>query len=432
MDMLSVKRVSLAGVATGAMITAVAGTAVAQSGDYYSRNKYEAVSERRQPQYDPEPIRLGAFLVNSNLNASVAYTNNALGTSSNEESDVIARIGADVSARTNWNVHEIGLDVSAARDEYQDFSKRSANDISARLRGRLDVTRELSLGAAAFVQERADQVSDPSNVAGLLKPIVYTRTGAEVSANYTNDRVRWRNTASVSETDYDDAQTADGVTLDQDFRDNTTTQFYSRLSYAISPNVAVYGQGSVNERDYDNEVVIDGLPRSRDSKGYTVSVGTDFELSTLVRGDVSVGYLNEEKDDPFFDDVSGLAVDARVQWFPSRLTTVTFTGGRRSEDSGIRNAPSSVRSNLGARVDHELYRNVILSAEADYSTYDFEEVDRSDDVIDLGLMGTYKMNKRVHLNAFYRHVDRDRSGTFFAGDESFTADVIGLGIRLYP
>ena len=432
MDMLSVKRVSLAGVATGAIIVAVAGSAVAQTADYYSRNKYEAVRERRQPQYDPEPIRLGAFLVNSNLNAAVSYTNNALGTSSNEESDVIARIGADVSARTNWNVHEIGLDVSAARDEYQDFSKRSSNDISARLRGRLDVTRDLSLGAAAFIQERADQISDPSNVSGLLKPIVYTRTGAEVSANYTNDRVRWRNVATLSETDYDNGETADGVTVNQDFRDNTTTQFYSRLSYAISPNVAVYGQGSLNEREYDNEVIIDGLPRSRDSKGYTVSVGTDFELNTLVRGDVSVGYLSEEKDDSFFDDVSGLALDARVQWFPSRLTTVTFTGGRRSEDSGIRNAPSSVRTSAGARVDHELYRNVILSAKADYSTYDFEEVDRSDDVVDLELSGTYKMNRRAHLNAFLRHVDRDRGGSAFGGDQSFTADIIGVGIRIYP
>ena len=432
MDMLSVKRVSLAGVATGAMITAVAGTAVAQSGDYYSRNKYEAVSERRQPQYDPEPIRLGAFLVNSNLNAAVAYTNNALGTSTGEESDVVARIGAEVSARTNWNVHEIGLDVAASRDEYQDFSDHSSNEISGRLRGRLDVTRELSLGAAAFVQQRADDLTDPSNSSGLLKPVVSTRTGAEVSANYGNDRVRWRNVATIAEVNYDDGETADGIRVNQDFRDHSSLQFQTRLSYAISPNVAVYGQGAFNDRDYDNEVVLGGLPRSRDSKGYTVSVGTDFELNTLVRGDVSVGYLNEEKDDSYFEDVSGLAVDARVMWFPSRLTTVTFTGGRRSEDSGIQTAPSSVRTNAGARVDHELYRNVILSARADYSTYDFEEVDRSDDVIDLGLTGTYKMNKRVHLNAFYRHVDRDRSGTFFAVDEGFTADVIGIGIRLYP
>ena len=43
--MLYTKRVSLAGVATGALITAMSGAAYAQSSDYYSRDKYEAVKD---------------------------------------------------------------------------------------------------------------------------------------------------------------------------------------------------------------------------------------------------------------------------------------------------------------------------------------------------------------------------------------------------
>lgn len=430
--MLYTKRVSLAGVATGALITAMSGAAYAQSSDYYSRDKYEAVTDRQQPEYDPEPIRLGAFTVNSSLFAGLGYTSNALGTADDEESDVIARIGADVAARTNWSVHEVSAYVSVSRDEYQDFSDQSANDVNTQLRGRLDVTRDVALGGAVFYQQSTDQRSDPSNTSGLGEPIEFTRTGVELSANYTNDRIRWTNSATFAEVDYDDTVTLGGVPIDQDFRDRSDTSFNSRLSYAISPNVAVFGQGVIEQREYDNTLLVDGAERSRDSDSYTVYGGVDFELNSLIRGDVAVGFLSEEKDDDFYEDTDGLAVDANVEWFPTRLTTVSFKGARRTVDSGISASASSIQTTLGARVDHELYRNIILSGYGELTSYEYDEIDRDDDVTEFGVIGTYKMNKRVHLNAFARRVDRDRSGEAVFGDESFSANLVGLSIRIYP
>lgn len=430
--MWDLKLISVAGVASGTLLTGVSGNALAQSSDYYSRDKYEAVTERRQPEFDPEPIRLGAFVVNSSLSASISYTSNALGTSSNEESDTIARIGADVLARTNWSVHEIGASVSASRDEYQDFSSESSNDLRARAFGRLDVTREINVGAAVFVQEGSEKRYDPSSSAGLRTPIDFTRTGVEVSANYTNDRVRWSNVATVSEADYDDAVTVGGTPIDQDFRDRTNTEFRSRLTYALTPNLAVFGQGSVDQREYDNPSLVGAALRSRDSTSYTASVGADFELDVLLRGNLAVGYLTEEMDDSFFSGSSGLAVDGRLQWFPSRLTTVTFNGSRRTIDSGIQTAASSFMTDAGVQVDHELRRNVILSAYTNFTNYEFEEIDRSDDVVEFGLLSTYKVNKRVHLNAFARRISRERSGAAVIGDQDFETNLLGIGIRIYP
>ncbi len=430
--MLNIKRVSLAGVATGALITAMSGTAFAQSSDYYSRDKYEAVTERRQPEFDPEPLRLGAFTVNSSAFAGIGYTSNALGTSSNEESDVIARIGADVAARTNWSVHEVGASVSVSRDEYQDFSDQSATDVSARLRGRLDVTRAVSLGAAAFYRQSTDQPSDPSNTSGLGEPIEYTNTGIELSANYASDRVRWTNSVTLAEVDYDDTVAIDGTPIDEDFRDRSDTRFNSRLSYALTPNLAVFGQGIIEQREYDNKVIVGGIERSRDSDAYTVYGGVNFELNTLVRGDIAVGFMSEEMDDDFYEDTDGLAVNAEVEWFPTRLTTVTFNGGRRTVDSGVATSASSVQTVVGARVDHELYRNIILSGYGELTNYEYEDSDRDDDISELGVIGTYKMNKRVHLNAFARHVERDRSGLSFAGTENYSADLLGISVRIHP
>lgn len=428
--MSNFKRFCLLSVAASSVLAA---SAVAQDQNYYSRDKYEAVQDRRQPAYDPEPVRLGALLVNSNASASVTYVDNIRATSANKESGTVARLGVEVAARTNWNVHEVGVDVSAFRNEYFEGGDESSNDLRARLRGRLEVSRDMSLGAAVFAEDRVEARTDLANAVGLDRPVEFTRVGAAVNANYQSDRLRWTNVVEVSKEDYENGrQINTGIAIDQDYRDSTFMVARSRLSYAVSPNLAVYTQGSLIDRSYDETQFLGGGLRSRDSRGYTVAAGVDFELSSLVRGDIAVGYLSEDKDDDFFTDVDGVSLDGRMQWFPSRLTTVGFTAGRRVVDIGVIEAPSALQTNLGARVDHELRRNVILSAAANVSSYDYQEIDRTDDVNDLSLTAAYKLNKRVHVEAFARHITRDSSGTGIFGDPSYDVNQIGVGLKLYP
>jgi hypothetical protein len=358
--MSKLKRMSLMSVAACALIAPVA---FGQADNFYSRDKYESVMERTQPEFDPEPVRLGAFLVRPQADLSVTATDNVYASSTNTESDVIARIGGRVAADTNWNVHALSGEVTAHRNEYLDLGDESTTDLTARLGGRLDVTRALSLGGYVFAVDSAEPRSDFANDFGADGPIKYTRTGAVVEANYASDRFRFENSLGLTEENFKDGTTiVGGFNIDQDFRDRSVTTGRSRLSYAVTPDLAVFAQGSYTDSNYDNLQFIGGSFRSRDSQGYTVAGGVDFELSALVRGDIAVGYLDEKKDDAFFADVSGLSVDGRLQWFPTRLTTVSFTGARRVVDTGAFDSPSAVETVLGARVDHELRRNIILSA----------------------------------------------------------------------
>lgn len=429
--MKNIRKTALLSVASCSLI---AGTAIAQeSSNYYSRNKYEAVTDRRQPEYDPEPIRLGAFLVKSQAVAGLTYNSNVLASNSDEQSDVVAHVGVEADARTNWSVHEIGGTISAYRNEYADLGDESANDLRGSLHGRLDVTRDFSLGGRVFAEQRVEPRTEPASSTGLKSPIEFTRTGFEGQANYYNDRVHWNNSAMVAETDYDDGtQIGTGLPVDEDFRDNQRTDLRSRLSYAVSPNLAVFGQGTISQQDYDNDQVMDGALRSRDSSGYTVSGGVDFELTSLVRGDVAVGYMNEDKDDDYFKDVDGLSIDGRMQWFPSRLTTVSFDAGRRVVDVGSFQAPTAISTRFGARVDHELYRNIILSGYGNVTSFDYQEIDQKDDTLDFGVSGIYKMNKRVHFEAFLRRLSRDSSGSAVTSDRNYDVNMVGVELRLHP
>jgi len=428
--MSNLKRTCLMTVAACALIAPVA---LGQSDNYYSRDKYEAVRDRVQPEFDPEPIRLGAFVVKSKLEAGVTSNDNVFASASNEQSDVIARVGADVSATTDWSVHAIGFDASAYRNEYLDLSDESTTDLTGRVRGRLDVTRTFALSGSVFAEDRAEPRADFVNAFGTDRPIEYTRTGATVDADYQSDRVRWNNSFGISDENYKDSnQQGTGIPIDQDYRDRSVTQGRTRLSYAVSPNFAVFGQGTFSQSEYDTTQIFGGLPRSRDSSGYTVAGGVNFELVSLVRGDIAVGYLNEDKDDDFFADVSGLSVDADVDWFPSRLTTVNFNAGRRVVDIGAFDSPSATETRFNVGVDHELRRNIILSGYAGISNYDYEETDREDKNTEFGVVGTYKMNKRVHWEVFARNRDRDVSGTGVFGDPSYGQTQFGIGLKLYP
>ncbi|MFN4224732.1 MAG: outer membrane beta-barrel protein [Hyphomonas sp.] len=428
--MSDLKRLSLMSVAACALITPVA---VAQTDNYYSRNKYEAVRDRAHPEFDPEPVRLGTFVVKSMLEAGLTSNDNVFATPNNQESDVVARVGVDVSGTTDWSVHALGFDASAYRNEFLDLSDESTTDLTAQLRGRLDATRELSFSGAVFAEDRAEPRTDFVNAFGVDRPIEYTRTGFSLGADYQNDRVRWNNSVGWSDENYKDGRDrGTGVVIDQDYRDRSVLEGRSRLSYAVSPNLAVFTQATYGKSDYDQTQDFGGIPRSRDSTGYTVAAGVDFELTALVRGDIAVGYLNEDKDDSFFRDVSGLSVDGRMQWFPTQLTTVNFYAGRRVVDVGAFDSPSTIETRFGAGVDHELLRNVILSGYAGVSNYEYEETGREDENLEFGAVATYKMNKRVHWEAFVRNRERDVSGTGVFGDPSYGVTLIGAGVKLYP
>ena len=431
-------------VAVGPLVVA----AQAQT-NYYSRDKYEAVTDRRQPEFDPEPVRVGSLLVNSQADLSAIATDNVFATNTNEESDTIIRIGVRADARTNWSNHSVGLRVSADRDNYLDLSDQSNTNLRSELRGRLDVTRTVTFGATAFADKLAEPRTEQANATGLDDPIEYTRFGGSVSANYSEDRLRWENSVTLADFNYDDGTVNNGAAeFDQDFRDRQHLQARSRLSYAVSPDLAVFGQGSISKIEYDTPQFFDAvtgaaidpetqstvgaIQRVRDSDGYTIQGGIDFELQALIRGDIAVGYFKDDRDDPAFSDPSGLSVDGRVQWFPTRLTTVEFRAGRQTVDLGLVNAATSVQTRFSANVAHELRRNIIVALDAGIVQNKYEDIDRDEDVLRFGASALYKMNKRVHFEAFARRTDRDVSGTQVFGSPDYEVNVVGIGLRLYP
>ena len=399
---------------TTALVALMAPAALAQGGENpFERGRYTAVTERAQPEYDPVPVRAGVFDINASLGASAAYNDNIFAEPNNEDDDTIFRLQPVVDARSTWSTHEVAMGASVDHREYATNDSETSTDYNVYLNGRLDVTRDFALRAGVNAQHVTEERYEAASI-GAPEPPQYDGYGAFASATYRVDRFQLEATAGISEREYDQ--------LNQQFRDNEETYVSARAAYAISPDIAVFVQGRRSEQDYTSS--------DRDGTRTTIDAGVNFELAAPFRGEIAVGSFEDKRDAAIYQDTDGLSVAANVQWFPTQLTTVTFSGFRGSFDPGLAASASAVASNFGARVDHELYRNVLLFGGLRMEDISFEGVDREDEAL-AGFFGAaWKLNRNARIEAQYSGRSQESSGG--AAGPDLDQNVLSVGVRFFP
>jgi hypothetical protein len=411
---------------SSAIAAIVAPAAMAQSTDNpFLRGRYTAVTERAQPDFDPEVVRAGAFEISSSLGLSAEYNDNIFASETNEESDTILRIRPQADIRSNWSSHQLNAGVSVDRRQYGSNGSEDVTDYNAYVGGRLDVQRSFSLNGrvngAHITEERYEPASATS-----IEPAQYDVLGANVGASYQRDRFQLTGTVGTREDDFDSPF---------NFRDVTDTFYSGRAAYAISPDVAFFVQGRQDDFDYDLPGTL--ADPSRDGKRTTLQLGTSFELQAPFRGEIAIGSVEDDKDAR--PDTDGLSVDGQLMWFPTQLTTVTLNASRGVFDPGLLTSASATRSNFSVHVDHELLRNVVLFGTAGFGKYDFEGTvvgppprafDRSDEFTDVVVGAGYKLNKHARVDASYRLHSQDSSG--IDADRDLDQNIFSISLKLFP
>jgi hypothetical protein len=254
----------------------------------------------------------------------------------------------------------------------------------------------------------------------------YNRVGGEVSATYLRDRIQLSGSAGSTKDDFDNTI--------YNFRNATTDYVQARAAYAISPAISAFILG--RSADIGYKTIQTGFA-SRDAKQSNIQVGFNFELAAPFRGDIAVGYLNNNNKSPQRPDAKGLSVDARLAWFPTEITTVTFNANRGVYDPGLPDSSSAFYTTYGVHVDHELRRNIILfgGLSGGKRDYDFQvtppatvAANRTDDLFNADAGVAWKVNKHARLEATYSYAKQDSSGVGFGFDNN----IVSVGLKLYP
>jgi len=422
-----------AGLASVAMIAVGAGASASQaqsvssaqagSTDLFARDRAVGVRDRPRPDYEASGVRSGGFLIYPKIQADFEYVDNVLATENNPQDDYLVRLRPEISAESDWSRHSLTGYARATLTKNTDFDTEDSTEWTVGGNGRLDVVRGTSLEAGADYSDLVEPRTSSNTALAAVDPIEFSVGQAYVAGAHVVGRVKLAARADFRRFDYNDGRTAGGAVIEQDDRDRDASSLIGRVDYALSPATAVFAQVTANERSYNHTPV---GAAARDSTGYEALTGINFELGSVSRGEVAVGYISQSFDNAAYGDLDGFGARAQLEYFPTELTTIKASAARTIDDAGVLGSAGYLRSEVAISLDHELLRNFILSGRVGYSDDDFNGVDRSDKRWTGSVGGTYLISRTFGLSTSVNYIDQSSEGAVRGPNYSVTRVTVSV------
>lgn len=388
------------------------------------------VVRRRRPQeedpYAPLGLRLGGIIVRPGIDISGGYDTNPLRASptSKPKGSSMIQIAPDVSVQSDWSRHALQFDLRGTYNHYFDVENANRPTLDAKLTFRGDMAEGGTLNLEAREKIDSQRPGSPdltSSVKG--RPLTY-QTGA--SAGYTQKfgNASITGTVLADRYDFEDGKTTSGVTVSQ--KDRALVAYGAKLrgAYEITPGIMPYVEVGVDKRKYD--IATDSAGYQRDSFGGTAKVGTTFELTRTVTGDVSAGYGYRDYSDGRLRTLSGALIDASLVWALSPISKLTLKAGSEFLETTQSGSSGAIGRRIGVAYTHDLLRNLQLTGSVDYTHASYSGVSRIEQTLIAGLRADYKIDRNFVFRASYSY---ERAISSLAGNSS-TAHVLLGGLRV--
>ena len=399
-----------------AACAAVLSAVVSAPADAQDPARGDTVRDRVRPGYDSLGVRAGGFLVFPAVATGLQYDNNIYGGARDEAGDFVSSIGPQVDAISRWSNHELQLGANVSARRHAERRKENATDWLVYADGRLDIIRNASLSLRLSAAELHEARNDP-NSAFLAEPLSYVRRSAELRLFYRLNRASVTLGGSVADLSFDGRMPvgSGSAPFRHSERDRDEFTLAVRGGYMILPGYEAFVRVAHGQRRYQHPL---SFGFDRDSRGLEVTAGAALDLGGIVSGEVFAGYVRRDWGDARLPDIEEPTLGGSVDWNVTRLTTVSASLERTVEESTL-NASGYLSTRARTSMDHELQRNLILSAELIATNDSYEGVtdrdDREYDIADVGLGATWLMNARLHVDLWHRFTARDSS---LANDDS--------------
>lgn len=387
----------------GALLVASPQIAAAQDA-LFKRGENVGVLERPRPGYEALGVRAGGFIVYPSLTLRAEYDDN-LFARPDAESDTILTTTPSLDVRSNWPRHSLTVAADANLRRHDRFKSEDTDTWSLVGQGRVDVSRDTTLTGRASFADRVEPRTSATSAVESVEPIQYREDMASVVATHQLSRVKLVGRAELARYDYSDGEDAAGGVIDEDYRDRSEIDVRAKVAYAHSPSTAFFVEAGAQQMRYEGS---DGP--DRDSEGFTALAGVDLELTRLITGELSVGYIHQTFNDPAYGDISNPHYRVRVDWYPTPLITVGLTATQRVNDSPLAEAPAFLARTVEVKADYELLRNLIISGQIHGADGDYRGIDRRDRRYGGSLSANYLMNRTVGVSMRYKYETLSSSG----------------------
>lgn len=376
--------------------------------------------QSKSAEYQPLGLRAGSFMFYPVLEMGVESDSNIFRVPSElEENDTIFHLDPSVYMTSDWSRHELNAYAWARLGYYDEFSNEDYEDYSVSADGRLDVLRDSYATGYVGFASRHEGRSSVDNRFG-AEPTTFTQAVFGLGYDHTFNRLTVSAAYDYEALDYDDVPGIFEAVINNDDRDRKRNEGTLRVAYQVRPQFDFFVEGALNAVDYDNTP--DDTGRERSSNGYRLNAGASIDITSVLVGDVFVGYLRQEYDDPGLRDIDNTDYGFRLFWYATALTTVTSSLQRSPTETTEPEASGYLSTALDLRVDHELRRNILLHTAFSYRNNDYEQSvpgrKENEDIFDFSIGGKYLFNRRFYARAEYAYERRNSD----IEEQEFTAN----------
>jgi len=384
-------------------LTSLATSAFAQSYDNPGLGE-QPVSAHPQD-YKPLGIRAGTFMLHPGVELAAEWTDNVFYSYTDELSDVIYHVRPYFTAQSTWSRHSLTVRLAADFGIYNDYSFRNYQDYFLNIAGRLDVKTRSSFNYNLDFMRLHEGLNDRAAQQG-VDPTVYHMYDAGLGYEHQFNRLSVTARYAYVNLDFDNNIGFDGEIIDNQDRNRHDNIFDVQLGYQLKTEMQVFIGGNWRQVTYEEKFDRNGLDRSSD--GYSLRGGVRMGITEVLNGDFFVTYHDMSYDDPTLPNVSGWALGAALTWMPTLLTTVRGSITSDVQQTTNQYASGYLGTLYALRVDHELLRDLQLSARVSYRNNDYtlvadapENVRQYDHAWSAGVGANYFINRSMYLSLSY-------------------------------
>jgi len=383
--------------------------------------------------YDPLGIRAGAFDLYPAIELYGGYDSNPGARPSGGSGSSLLTVAPELRVQSRWSRHELKADL---RGTYTAYAKDTTPSVSrpqgnGSIDGRIDVTRDTRIDLGGRLQVGTDYPNSPNLQARLSRLPIYTTVGGIAGLAHRFNRLEVGVKGTLDRTVWQSSSLVDGTSASNDDRNFNQYGATLRAGYELRPGITPYIEAGGDSRVHD--LTADAYGYRRNSKAMTGRVGSTFELSRQLTGDISVGYTKRDYDDARLKAASGVLFDASLLWTATPLTTAKLTAKTNIGESTVPGVSGIFYRDAGLQVDHAMRRWLIATVKFGFGfdTYQGDGAagtiaDRQDTRYALGFGLTYKFSRELWLKGEVRR-EWLRSNAFGV---NYDANIFLLGLRL--
>ena len=386
----------------------------------YGQELGVTVVSRVRPLYEQPGIRLGEFIFHPSLDESGGYNSNVLGLSGGKGSPVI-ETNPSLSLNSDWTRNSLGASVSADNNIFTALSNQNYTNWTAAIGGGYTIGRtELTLAYAHLqLHEKPTDIGAPPTTT----PLPFTVDDVRVSYPFELGRLTVTPNFDASFWRYGNT-TINNLPSNQSFRDTDEYRGGAAFSYALTGGTSVLLTVQGIQSDFIHSVA--GSPSLSSTSGLALG-GLDYQYDGVWRFQALVGMEYRHYNASEFKSQWAPIARAAVIWTPTELTTLTATLLRTIQDPTQPASSGYAYTATELRVDHELFQNILLNAEAGVDVANYFQNGGTQTAVYAGAGATWLINRYMNLTAQYTYTTQNGFTNAFVDNNGVFTTVSGSG-----